>query len=178
MLSLPHAAERLILSEPSQMTVTLIFPCGMMTLSSCCSSVALSGSVFAPFSPFSCSVGGFVALSSFEAFSSSSAFFCDVSCSLSPVASSLTSSLTVVISLSVSASTVPVLFPSASYVLTLPSGFVCNAPSGTSSVSEPMTFPVSSQTTRLSSFAAALNAASSFLYSLQSSFLNSVPLPK
>ena len=178
MLSLPHAAERLMLSEPSQTTVTLILPCGIITLSSGSSSDVSSGSVFAPFSPFSCSVGGFVTSPPFEALLSSSAFSCVYFCSLSPVASSLTSSLTVVISLSVSASTVPVFFPSASYVLTLPSGFVCNAPSGTSSVSEPMTFPVSSQTMRLSSFAAALSAASSFLYSLQSSFLNFVPLPK
>lgn len=50
--------------------------------------------------------------------------------------------------------------------------------SGTLSVSEPMTFPFSSHTTKLSSFAAAFIAPSMVLYSLQSSFLNSAPLPK
>ena len=151
------------------MTVTFIFPRGMMTLSSGSSS-ASCGSVFAPFSPVSGSDGGFVVSASFEAVPPFSASSC------CPAASSSLSN--VVIFSTVSASTVPTLFPSASYVLTLPSGFVCNAPSGTLSVSEPMTFPFSSHTTSSSFFAAAFNAPSIVLYSLQSSFLNSVPLPK
>ena len=137
--------------------VSLCYPSSPPVSSASC------GSVFAPFCPFSGSDGIFPRPSSFLSLCGSSASSVGgsvFSCCPSPVTAA-----------TVAASTVPPLFPSASYALTLPSGFVYNAPSGTSSVIPITTTPFSSHTVASAPSATALSnaflAPSSVLYSLR-----------